>query len=74
MSTSGSRKALIVLVIAAALGLISFGGASFGVWLILVLDGASAVDALLTAMAGFGLWSLLATGFGIAIYRAWQLH
>lgn len=74
MNTLASRKALIVLVIAAALGLTSFGGAGFGVWLILVLDGASAVSALLTAMAGFGLWSLLASGFGIAVYRAWHRH
>ena len=56
----------------ATLGLIALGGAGFGVWLIGVLDGASAIDALLVALFGFGLWSLIAAGFGLAILRLWR--
>ena len=50
---------LLWCAILASLGLIALGGAGFGIWLLAVLDGATVVEALLTAMAGFGLWSLL---------------
>lgn len=53
-----------------ALGLLALGGAGFGVWLLLVLDGASVVGALLSALAGFGVWTLIATGFVLALIRA----
>ena len=65
-----SRRWLWLCAVVAALGLTSLGGAGFGVWLLIVLDGASVVEALLTAMAGFGVWSLLAAGFGLSLWRA----
>ena len=53
----------------AALGLLALGGAGFGVWLLVVLAGASAVEALLSALAGFGIWTLLASAFVLALRR-----
>ncbi len=67
-----NRRWLFLSAILASLGLIALGGAGFGAWLLAVLDGATVVEALLTAMAGFGLWSLLATWFGLAVWRAWH--
>ena len=67
-----NRRWVLLCAILARLGLIALGGAGFGVWLLAVLDGATVVEALLTAMAGFGLWSLLVTWFGLAVWRAWH--
>ena len=67
-----NRRWLLWCAILASLGLIALGGAGFGVWLLAVLDGASVVEALLTAMTGFGLWSLLATWFGFTFWKTWH--
>ena len=67
-----NRRWLLWCAILGSLGLIALGGAGFGVWLLAVLDGATVVEALLTAMAGFGLWALLVTWFGLAVWRAWH--
>ncbi|MCY4617729.1 MAG: hypothetical protein OXD50_04125 [Chloroflexi bacterium] len=66
------RRLLFSCAILAGLGLIALGGAGFGAWLLAVLDGATVVAALLTAMAGFGFWSLVAAWFGLAVWRAWH--
>lgn len=54
------------------LGLIALGGAGFAAWLLMMLDDGTAIAGLLTALAGFGIWSLLAAGFGLALWRAWH--
>ena len=66
------RRLLTVLTVGAVLGLLSLGGAGFGLWLVILIEDASAIGLLLTAMAGFGVWSLLAAGFGLAFWRAWH--
>ena len=47
----------------AAIGLVALGAAGFGCWLLLVLADPAPVPALLTALAGGGLWTLLASLF-----------
>ena len=66
------RRLLLLCSAGAGLGLIALGGAGFAAWLLIMLDDGTPIAGLLTALAGFGIWSLLAAGFGLALWRAWN--